>query len=329
MYEIMDTLTINHKLKLNDATNIVEITSDIFKEWTKELIPGCLDSTELDIEYVYKAHQMLVNITIFVCTEIQQQQLLTVFDTNHETLRCQIIHAIQKQIGVQIPFNSTTLRGTTIFKSNDDKNNVTTTYFKDDEISTTSLFVNTTNNIIYNKNYSYFGQHGDNMGIVLFIIVGTLAVTSCIIACAIFILNSNRLRSYIHRSPKKKALETLANMEMNILNFSQTTETDILQQTINPLNALKHRTNTITTECDIVATNDSILSEILNVEEDSPQSVPHIVDGTVSSELLEDREQDTLWNAHINHGLLENEVMGDDESLSCSHSYNLRKHTIV
>ena len=177
MHGIMDTVIFDNEFTPSEASDTVHIITNIMKQRLINVLPAtCIQDTPFDTSYLNtinnydKIHRLTVNLSAIVCNKVQQQQLVSLSDTKNIHIRCEMIHTVHQQLGLFIPFNATFFETIAITQYP----TTTTEYIKKSD----------------NDDGDMFGE-SDDIATVLFIIIGTLASASILIACAILIMNSN------------------------------------------------------------------------------------------------------------------------------------------
>merc|ERR1719242_2562131 len=117
IFGIMDTVIFDVELTQSEASDIVHVITHIIKQRLINILPAnCIQTTDpLDTllnnnQNVNKINKLTVNISVFVCNKVQQQQLVLLSDTNNINMRCQMVYTIQQQLGLSIPFNTTSFQ---------------------------------------------------------------------------------------------------------------------------------------------------------------------------------------------------------------------------
>ena len=108
-YGLVITVTFDYKFGVNDTKTIESIIKDITNKLINETITAyCVESKDLNIHSKLAGNKTIVNATILVCNKDAQYKLLAAYDDNNITV--EIINDIEKQIGLTIPRDTTSLQ---------------------------------------------------------------------------------------------------------------------------------------------------------------------------------------------------------------------------
>eukprot|EP01084_Bolivina_argentea_P120011 212760_1 len=217
-YGVFISITFDQILNINDTKCIIDIinhtTHTLIVNYTT--IPlNCIDCDHLNIQSQNKHNQTIVNASIFVCTKEQQQQLLTALNTN-EYIKTKILNDINQQYGLYISPNSTHLETDIIYMKH---------------ISTTNVIVIIDD--IDSKSYVEHYYPDNQMNIMLIIIVGTLASTVVITACALLGLNCLKVH---YQFKDDQYMNNRRNIEMNIYENNIA----LASPTVSNISSIKH-----------------------------------------------------------------------------------------
>ena len=176
----------NDKFNQIETRNVIQILQDITNVLVQETLT--MSNCSQSKNFYMHIDRNIINGSIFLCTQSQQQQLLNEMSTN--SILCPMINTMQRRLGLTLNINNTKLA-------------ISTMYIYEPIISTTEKTIIIIDNLINMTrdgdiipilseagDINYYGQHGSDMRFVLLTIIGTLAITATIVGCAIFCLQA-------------------------------------------------------------------------------------------------------------------------------------------